>query len=74
MLKFGEFLHDIKSYDKYRNYKIQDIKNDTLSYVVGAMFSRFAINPQMYLRIYLDEYKYYVYGALGMPLLTLMGY
>lgn len=72
MLKFGGYIRGFDSYRKYRYYKVQDIKNSMLSYMAGAFFSRFAINPQMFLRMYLDQYKYYLLMILGLPIASLV--
>ena len=61
MLNFGNLSKYPNSYKKYRNYKVQEIENETLSYAVGRFFSRFAINPHFYLREAWKEYKFIVY-------------
>ncbi|CAI2374020.1 unnamed protein product [Moneuplotes crassus] len=42
-------------------YKIQEVKNKTLSVIAGKFFSLFAINPQYYFQEAWKEYQYYVY-------------
>ena len=61
MLSYGGLCKDPNSFKKYRNYKVEEIKNETLSYVVGGIFSRFAINPHFYLREVWKEYRFAAY-------------
>ena len=58
MLAFGEYITDNKRFQKYQQYRIQEIKNEKVSVLLGTMFSRMAISPHYYLREAWKEYKY----------------
>lgn len=66
ILNLTEF-KDIRPHPGY--YKIEDIKNHSLSIVAGKFFSLFAMNPQYYFQEAWKDYQKYFYGSvLGLSL------